>query len=242
MGRIVAFVSGKGGTGKTSMCAAIAACLAAQKKTVLCIDLDVGLRNLDIALGMAKEPLLPFTSLMDGTYDLDKITEHPAIPGLKMLTAPVAAAPEDVDEREFARFLQTCEAAFDFVLLDAPAGIGAGFRLAAKCCGEAVVVTGGDKAALRDGARAAQSLDGVSARVLVNRVSRPMFRKMKATIDDVMDEVSLPLLGLVPEDKTVTLAAAQGTPLILESCKGASLACLRISRRLLGMKEPVKIQ
>ena len=242
MGQILAFVSGKGGTGKTSMCAAVAACLAAQKKTVLCMDLDMGLRNLDLALGLSQEPLLPFTSLMDGTYDLDSVGCHPAIPGLKMLTAPVTAKCADVDPKAFSEFVKRCQDAFDFVLLDAPAGLGAGFRLAVDSCTEAIVVTGGDKAALRDGARAAQELGGVQARVLVNRVSKPMFRKMAQTIDDVMDEVSLPLLGLVPEDKNVTLSAAQGAPLILESRKGASLACLRISRRLLGMKELVKVR
>lgn len=242
MGRILAFVSGKGGTGKTSMCAAVASCLAALNRQVLCIDLDVGLRNLDIAMGMTAEPLLPFTSLMDGTYTHQQVTEHPRIPGLKMLTAPVTASPEDVDGKEFHRFLESVRDSFDFILLDAPAGIGAGFLLAVSCCDEAVVVTGGDKAALRDGARAAQALDGVPARVLVNRVAKPTFRKMRQTVDDVMDDVSLPLLGIVPEDKNVTLASAQGAPLVLESRKGAALACLRIARRILGMKEPLKMR
>lgn len=242
MGRILAFVSGKGGTGKTSMCAAVASCLAALGKQVLCIDLDVGLRNLDIALGMTVEPVLPFTSLMDGTYAPEQVTDHPMIPGLKLLTAPVTAAPEDVDEQDFSRFLQSVRDQFDFILLDAPAGIGAGFRLAANCCDEAVVVTGGDKAALRDGARAAQALGGKPARVLVNRVAKPLFRKMRQTVDDVMDDVSLPLLGIVPEDKNVTLAAAQGVALVLESRKGAAPACLRIAKRLLGEKTPLKVR
>lgn len=242
MGRILAFVSGKGGTGKTSMCAAVAACLAARGGRVLCIDLDVGLRNLDIALGLTREPLLPFSCLMDGTYALEQVTEHPRIPGLKMLTAPHSAQPEDVDAAAFAAFLQRAAEEFDFILLDAPAGIGAGFRLAAGCCQEAVVVTGGDKAALRDGARAAQNLPDVPARILVNRVRRGLLRRMKATVDDMMDEISLPLLGIVPEDKAVTLSAAQGAPLVLESRKGAALACLRIAKRLEGLKEPLKIR
>lgn len=242
MGTILAFVSGKGGTGKTSMCAAMASCLAALEKQVLCIDLDVGLRNLDIAMGMSQEPLLPFTSLTDGTYNLEQVTEHPQIPGLKMLTAPVSASPEDIDENAFAGFMEACREKFDFVLLDAPAGIGAGFRLAVKSCDEAVVVTGGDKAALRDGARAAQALEGKPARVLVNRVEKPMFRKMRQTVDDVMDDVSLPLLGIVPEDKSVTLAAAQGTALVLESRKGAASACLRVAKRLMGLKQPLKMK
>ena len=242
MGRILAFVSGKGGTGKTSMCAAVATCLAARGKTVLCIDLDVGLRNLDIALGLTDEPLLPFSCLMDGSYAPGQISEHPQIPGLKMLTAPASAQPEDVDEEAFQAFLQKSKDQFDFILLDAPAGIGAGFRLAVSCCDEAVVVTGGDKAALRDGASAARHLPDVPARILVNRVHRRLLRKMQATVDDMMDEVSLPLLGIVPEDKAVTLSAAQGMPLVLESRKGAAQACLRIAKRLEGMKVPLTVK
>lgn len=242
MGQILAFVSGKGGTGKTSACAAVASCLAALQKRVLCIDLDVGLRNLDLALGMSAEPLLPFTSLMDGTYTAAQVAAHPAIANLKMLTAPVSAAPEDIDGAEFVKFLTSLREDFDYILLDAPAGIGAGFRLAVDGCDEAVVVTGGDKAALRDGARAAQALGGKKAGVLVNRVTKPMFRKMRQTVDDVMDDVSLPLLGIVPEDKNVTLAAAQGSALVFYSRKGAALACLRIARRILGLREPLKIR
>lgn len=242
MGTVLAFVSGKGGTGKTSMCAAVSACLAAQNKRVLCLDLDVGLRNLDLAMGLTREPLLPFTSLMDGTYGFADVTEHPQIPGLKVLTAPVSLSPEEVDEAAFAEFCKKAAEEFDFVLLDAPAGIGTGFRLASENCSQAVVVTGGDKAALRDGAQAARYLSHVQAAILVNRVEKAVLRKMKANIDDMMDEISLPLLGIVPEDKTVTLAAARGLPLILNSRRGAAAACLRISRRLLGLKEPLKFK
>ena len=242
MGKVLAFVSGKGGTGKTSMCAAIATCLAAMGKQVLCVDLDVGLRNLDLALGMAQEPLLPFTSLMDGTYSLGQVTEHPSVPGLRALTAPVSLAPEQVDAEAFKVFCRACAEAFDFVLLDAPAGIGAGFRLAADACCEAVVVTGGDRAALRDGAHAARCLMGKPARILVNRVERSVLKKMNTNIDDMMDEISLPLLGMAPEDRNVPLASAKGLPLALTGRRGASAACLRMARRLMGMAEPIKLK
>ena len=242
MGKILAFVSGKGGTGKTSMCAAIAVCLAARKKSVLCVDLDVGLRNLDLALGLTGEPLLPFTSLADGTYDFDHLFDHPSVPGLKALTAPVSLQSEEVDAEAFRALCEKAAEVFDFVLLDAPAGIGTLFRLAVDCCHEAVVVTGGDKAALRDGAQAARFLGGKPARILVNRVEKPILRKLNANIDDMMDEISLPLLGIVPEDRNVPLAAGGGQPLILQSRRGAALACLRISGRLMGLKEPLRLR
>lgn len=242
MGEVLAFVSGKGGTGKTSMCAAIATCLSAMDQKVLCIDLDVGLRNLDIALGLAGEGLLPFDRLCAGDYALEDLHAHPKLPNLFVLTAPVNVLPEEIDKASFCAFVTRAKEHFDFILLDAPAGVGELFSLSAQCADSAIVVTGADKATLRDGTRAAQLLGGVPAKILVNRLSEKLLRKTRATIDDMMDEISLPLLGLVPEDETVTLSAAVGSPLILKSRKGAALACLRVARRLLGKKEPISLK
>lgn len=242
MGEVLAFVSGKGGTGKTSMCAAIATCLAAMDHTVLCIDLDVGLRNLDIALGLADEGLLPFDRVCAGDYSLEDLHPHGKIPKLFVLTAPVNTLPEDVDKAAFCAFIASAKERFDYILLDAPAGVGELFQLSAQCANSAIVVTGADKATLRDGTRAAQLLGGVPAKILVNRLSPKLLKKTRATIDDMMDEISLPLLGLVPEDENVTLSAAVGSPLILKSRKGAALAVLRIARRIAGKKEPLKLK
>lgn len=240
MGKILTFVSGKGGTGKTSMCAAIASCLSAMGDRVLCIDADVGLRNLDLALGMSDAASLPFTCLLDESFSPEMLPGEERLRGLRLLTAPVSASVEEIDADAFAEALSRCRDLFDWCLIDAPAGIGAGFRLACGAADEAVLVTGADAAAMRDGARAAQLLpEGLPARVLVNCVSRPMYRRMRKTVDDVMDAVGLPLLGIVPEDDAVPLSAANGLPLVLESAKGASAACLRIARRLKGIKTPL---
>ncbi|MBQ7565521.1 MAG: AAA family ATPase [Oscillospiraceae bacterium] len=242
MGKAVAFVSGKGGTGKTSMCAAVATCLAAMGDRVLCIDMDVGLRDLDLALGMGAEPQLPFTDLADGTYGFDDLQPCPVSENLFLLTAPVTKTFADIDEGAFRAFLDRCRERFDWCLLDAPAGIGAGFRLSAVFADECVIVTGGDDAALRDGAAAASHLrtfTDAPARVLVNRVSPPLLRRMVRTVDDVMDRVGLPLLGIVPEDSRVPLACAKQKPLALYTRKGAASACLRIARRLKGIKTPL---
>ncbi len=240
MGKVLAFVSGKGGTGKTSLCASIATCLAAMGKRVLCVDLDVGLRNLDIALGMTEEAVLPFDCLMRGECSSDQLTDHPRIPNLYLLTAPVNTLPEDVDEDGFFAMISREKENFDFILLDAPAGIGCLFRLCVRCAHEVVVVTGGDKATLRDGARAAQLIGDKPARLLVNRLDPKLFRRLRETVDDIMDEVSLPLLGLVPEDRNVPLSAFRGKPLVLHSRKGAAAATLRVARRLCDLPAPLK--
>ena len=240
MGKILTFVSGKGGTGKTSMCAAVASCLSAMGDRVLCIDADVGLRNLDLALGMSDAAALPFTDVMDGAYAPEELPGEERLRGLRLLTAPVGQSVEEIDADAFRAMLARCREVFDWCLIDAPAGIGAGFRLACGAADEAIVVTGADAAAMRDGARAAQLLpEELPAKVLVNRVSRPMYRKMQKTVDDVMDAVGLPLLGIVPEDEAVPLSAASGLPLVLNGGKGAAAACLRIARRLKGIRTPL---
>ena len=128
---------------------------------------------------------------------------------------------------------------YDWVLIDAPAGVGAGFELAIRFADELVVVCLADPASQRDAARAAElalSRRDVPARLVVNRVSPRLFQKMNATIDDIMDGVGLPLLGIVPDDADVTLAAVEGKPLCQYTFHGAGLACLHIAQRLQGKR------
>ena len=241
MGQIAAVISGKGGTGKTTIAAGVAACLAAEGSRVLAIDLDVGLRNLDISMGMAESAPLSFDDIMSGNYSAQDIAPHPQIPGLYLLTAPVGKAPEAVDPSAFSAFLQSIRSQFDWCILDAPSGLGAGFGLAARDAQQVLVVTNADPASLRDGACAAQALPDTIAqvRLVVNRVNPRSYRKIRTTIDDIMDEVGLPLLGIVPEDFNVPLAAARGVNLALQTKKGAAVACLHIARRLQGRKMPL---
>ena len=239
MGQILAVVSGKGGTGKTSLCAAVACSLAKLGQTVLCIDADIGLRNLDISLGMSQEPALPFSAVMSGEYPLTMAADHPAFPTLRFLTAPVTQTAEDLDAEAFFALLREAKEHFDWVMIDAPAGVGTGFYLAAHKADLAMVVTGGDPAALRDGARTAEALTQISkaeAKIVVNRIRRRFFQKTRFTVDDCMDTVGLPLLGIVPEDEAVYLSAAAGKPLTRSGKKSAREACDHIALRLLGRK------
>ena len=241
MGQVLAVISGKGGTGKTTLSAGIAACLAAEGRRVLAIDLDIGLRNLDISLGMSECAPLSFGEILSGVYDPSQITTHPEIPNLYLLTAPTDRAPEEIDPMAFQAMLDTLRQRFDWCVLDAPAGIGAGFRLATQAADRVIVVSNADPASLRDaGAAASLLLDSAAeVKLVVNRVQARAYRKIKTTIDDIMDGVGLPLLGIVPEDFNVTLAVARGVPLVLQSKKGAAAACLHIARRLEGRKMPL---
>ena len=242
MGQVLAVVSGKGGTGKTSLCAGIACALAEKGERVLCIDCDAGLRNLDISLGMSQEPALPFTSVMDGEYALSQAAQHPVYENLRFLTAPVTRLPEELDADAFDAMLMQAKQEFDWCLVDAPAGVGAGFLMAARKADTAIIVTGGDPAALRDGARTADALEKISraeAKIVVNRISKRYFKKRRFTVDDCMDAVGLPLLGIVPEDEAVCLGAAAGKPLLKSRKSEAAEACRHIALRLTGKKAPL---
>ena len=244
MGQILAVVSGKGGTGKTSVCAAVSMALAAAGQKVLCIDADVGLRNLDISLGLAQEPVIPFTDVMAEIYPLSRATVHPLNPNLHFLTAPVMAQPEDLDKESFRLLLEQARSTYDWCFIDAPAGVGEGFRLAVRWADTALVVCNADPASLRDGARTAQSMELFSdaqPKLIVNRIRRQFFKKLRFTVDDCMDTVGLPLLGIVPDDEAVPLAAGKGKPLYKQASgkKSAAEACRHIATRLMGQKVPL---
>ena len=242
MGELIAIVSGKGGIGKTSLCAGIAQALAESGERVLCIDCDVGMRNLDIALGLSQMGALSFQEALD--YGLEKATQHPSFPSLRFLTAPMNCTVDQVDPDAFGKLLDQTRSQFDYVLLDAPAGIDAGFRLAACHADRIVVVTGSDPASVRDAGRAGQLLMDMgkrNIRIIVNRIDPRMVRAMRLTVDDIMDRTGLPLLGIVPEDYEVVLAAAFETPLLKQTKKGAAAACRRIAKRIQGRRVPVSL-
>ena len=244
MAELIAVLSGKGGTGKTSLCAGIATALAQQGLSVLCIDCDVGLRNLDIALGISEEPSISFMDVCSGEYALSDATIHPVYPTLQFLTAPVSATSDSVDPTAFSEMLDKARKKFRYVFLDAPAGVEAGFKLAAKFADRILVVTGSDPASIRDAARAGELLEVMGkndVRMIVNRINKKRVTYLGLTVDDVMDKAGLPLLGIVPEDENVILAAALDQPLLGYSRKGAAAACRRIAKRILGMSVPVEL-
>lgn len=242
MGELIAILSGKGGTGKTSLCAGIATALAQSGETVLCIDCDIGLRNLDISLGLSQLHALSFREVCSGAYDLAQAARHPKFPNLSFLTAPVNCKAEDIDAAAFGEMLLQARKEFKYVFLDAPAGIDAGFQLCAQYADRVILVTGADPAAVRDAARAGELLELMgkrNVRIIVNRVNAKVYKAVKVTVDDIMDRAGLPLLGIVPDDENVVLSAAFEKPLLMSTKKGAAAACRRIAKRIRGVAESI---
>ena len=244
MGQCIAVVSGKGGTGKTSFTAGVGEALALSGRRVLCLDCDVGLRNLDLALGLSDRALMDFSDVAQGRCSLESaVVEHPRLPGLFLLTAPVRTRGRPVTETQMADLLAEVRKRYDFCLLDAPAGLGTGFLLATASADRAVVVTTTDPSSLRDAQHTVMELERFGSgklHLVVNRVRKKLLRSMHATIDDAIDKAGLPLIGVVPEDDALLLSLTRGTPLLLASSQSpAAWAYRNIAARLQGGRVPL---
>ena len=215
--------------GKTALTAAIAWNLACAGNRVLCIDCQDGFGDLDAYLGLGQLPDLTYAEVCRGLYPLDRATSCLDHKNLRFLAAPSRDA--QVTEAEFAALLQDARQAFDYILLDDPK-----FPLADRW----ILVTQANPAAIRGARRRADSLEVMGAnnmRLIVNAIDKKQMAALKLNVDDVMDAVGLPLLGIVPVDPEFTLSCAAGQP--LRSKKGAGAAVERIARRIKGIQTAV---
>jgi septum site-determining protein MinD len=243
MGKVIVVASGKGGTGKTTSVGAISSCLAALGHKTLCMDCDAGLRNLDIIIGMSDYAVTDFSDVLGGFIGLDEaVTEHPKISGLYFLPAPAFSGPDEFDTNAMSALMTQVREQFDYCLIDSPAGIGPGFRLAAQNAEMAIIVVTGDISSMRDGQRVAEELRGMGieeVRLIINRVNPRNYRRIDTTVDDIIDTVGAKLLGLVEEDEAVYFSSNRETPLILFENRKAALQFLRIAQRITGARIPL---
>ena len=242
MGKVIAVVSGKGGTGKTTTVGAIASCLAALGHKTLCVDCDVGLRNLDISLGMSEFAVMDFSDVVSGYLPLEEAcSEHPVIKGLFFLSAPAWGGFNNADV-VIAPLLDEIRDKFEYCLIDAPAGVSAGFKSGAAGADMAIIVTTGDLSSMRDGQRVVEELDELGIqdiRLLVNRVNPRSFRRAGMTVDSIINTVGVKLIGIIYEDAAVGLAANSEKALVLYDNKRAALQFLRTAQRIRGEEIPL---
>ena len=243
MGQVIAVVSGKGGTGKTSFVSLTGTALSQLGKKTLVLDCDIGLRNLDLYLGLTDRALMDFSDVMAQRASLtDAAVPHPYYPNLYLLTAPVRTDGTELNEAAFAALLRDVRAQFDFCLIDASAGLGRSFRLATKNADRAVVVSTAEPSSLRDAQRTVMELHNFpqgKLHLVVNRVRRKLLKSLHSNIDDAIDAAGLPLLGIVPEDENVPSRLSQGQLHCLCEFAGAPLACRNIAQRLCGERVPL---
>jgi septum site-determining protein MinD len=232
--------SGKGGAGKTTVTAGLSSCLAAMGQRIICVDADIGARNLDIALGMADavSPLDLADALLGRAEPLACLSAHPSIPNLLLLPAPLTESADNLPTERLKPLVEYFASGVDFVLVDCPAGLDKGFENCVGSCAEALLVTTAEPAARRIAAVAGQRLG--EGKLRVNRVKPGhIARDCAPNIDELIDAAGLPLIGLIPEDEMVSAAAHRGHALVFCSKDGAAMAMLRIARRLLGEYIPL---
>ena len=243
VGTIIAVSSGKGGTGKTTSVAAISSCLAVLGHRTLCIDFDTGLGNLDLALNMTDFTVMDYMDVIAGKMDIRAAcSESPEIPNLFFLSAPINKQSEESDRSAIVEMFDKIRNNFEFCLIDAPPGIGTGFDLAHCNVDMSIIVTTGELPSIRDAARAAGSLreKGITnLRLLVTRVSRAKFKRIRTTIDDVIDSTGVQLIGIVAEDKSIYRALHVGVPLVLYNKRKAAYDYLDVALRLKGEDVPL---
>jgi len=244
MGKIIAVASGKGGTGKTTAVAALSSCLAVLGHKTLCIDFDAGLRNLDLALCMTDFAIMDYMDVVSGRLNLKAAcSESGEIPNLFFLSAPAAGVPDDIDKPALEKMFDDIRNDFDYCLIDAPAGLGTGFKLAHSNVDMTIIVTTGDIASMRDcnrTASAARQMGVKNLRLLVNRFIPKNLKYIRTTIDDIIDTIGVQLLGLIPEDRNVFLALHENIPLILFRKRVSAYDFLDAARRITGEDVPLQ--
>ena len=244
MGKMIIIASGKGGTGKTTVTSHVGAALASKGRLTAVVDADAGFRNLDIALGLESNIVYDYSDFINDRVAFDDIlVKSSDLENLYFVAAPQSEQTTDFDEERTELFWQSLKNRFDFVLADAPAGMGDGFMFAAKYADEAIIVSLAETASLSDADRVIAELEELGVemvRLILNRINPELIeQKILMNVDDCMDVLSIPLLGIVPEDRSVTVSMTSGAPLMAAESFGAGMAFSNIADRLLGNQVPV---
>lgn len=242
MGEVCVITSGKGGVGKTTTSANVGVALAAAGERVLLVDTDIGLRNLDVALGMENRIVYDLVDVMDGRCapDAALVTDR-RYPGLWLLPAPQGSGKSAVSPADMLRLLQPLRPRFDRILVDCPAGVGQGFRNAVAGADQAVLVTVPEVSAVRDALHTAELLGGmrIPARLLVNRYRADLVRRgVMMDMASLLDILDMDLLGIVPEDVQVLAGNNLGRP-AAEGRRRSAQTYARIAARLRGEAIPI---
>lgn len=240
------FASGKGGSGKSTLCAGIAAALALSGRRVIAWDADLLMRNLDIYTGLYENALFDLSDVLAGRKSPEKaLTPHPEIPGLFLLAAPAGKlSPGEEDMRRVAKELMPL---CDYLLVDGPAGIGASFRLAAAAAERAIVVSTADLSSVGDAARAVSELESMGFQKLflaANRVDpREISRGFGLNLDRMIDRAGIPMIGFVREDREI-LRLSQNVAALMRKKRPspASRDMTDIARRLTGERVPLPLR
>ena len=244
MGEVIVITSGKGGVGKTTTTANIGIGLSRRGKKVMVIDTDLGLRNLDVVLGLENRIVYNIVDVIEGSCRLKQaLIKDKRFPELYLLPSAQTKDKTSVSPEQMKKLIDDIRDDFDFILLDCPAGIEQGFQNAIAGADRAIVVTTPEVSAIRDADRIIGLLETSGIRkneLLINRLRIDMVKRGDMmSVEDVTEILAVDLLGVIPDDEQVVIATNQGEPVVGEDGLAGS-SYMNICRRLLGEEIPIE--
>ncbi|MEC4985989.1 MAG: septum site-determining protein MinD [Oscillatoria sp. PMC 1068.18] len=244
MSRIIVITSGKGGVGKTTVTANLGAAIALQGRKVALVDADFGLRNLDLLLGLENRIVYTAVEVMARECRLEQaLVKDKRLNGLVLLPAAQNRNKESITPEQMKLLVNALTKRYEYVIVDCPAGIEMGFRNAIAAASEAIIVTTPEVAAVRDADRVVGLLEAHGIKqinLIVNRLKPEMVQLHDMmSVEDVLEILAIPLLGIVPDDERIIVSSNRGEPLVLNSDTSLpAIAFNNIARRLEGEKVP----
>ncbi|NPV43208.1 MAG: septum site-determining protein MinD [Firmicutes bacterium] len=244
MGQVIVITSGKGGVGKTTTTANIGTALALLNKKVVLVDSDIGLRNLDVVMGLENRIVYDLVDVVEGMCRLRQaLIKDKRFEELYLLPAAQTKDKTAVSPEQMKELCEKLRPDYDYILIDSPAGIEQGFKNAIAGADKAIIVTTPEVAAVRDADRIIGLLEAAelyNPQLIINRIRADMVKKGDMMdIDDMIDILAIDLLGVVPEDEKIVISTNKGEPAVLDSGSKAGQAYKNISRRLEGENVPL---
>ena len=242
--RVIVITSGKGGVGKTTTTANIGAALAEKGHKVLLIDTDIGLRNLDVVMGLENRIVYDLIDVIEGRCRISQaLIKDKRCQNLVLLPAAQIRDKNDVNVDQMKELISSLKDSFDYILIDCPAGIEQGFKNAIAAANEAIVVTTPEVSATRDADRIIGLLEAAgikNPRLVINRLRIDMVKdKNMLSVEDILDILAVKLLGVVPDDENVVISTNKGEPLVYKGDSLAAKAFKNIASRIEGVEVPL---
>lgn len=241
--RVITITSGKGGVGKTTTTANVSVALALLGKRVVCMDADIGLRNLDVVLGLENRIVYDVVDVIEGRCKLRQaLIKDKRLSELYLLPASQKRDKSSVRPEDIIKVVNDLRPDHDFILIDSAAGIEEGFRTAIAPADEVIIVTNPEVSAVRDADRIVGLVEAAEkgpARLIVNRLKPDLIQRGDALdTSDVLDILAIDLIGVVPEDESVLISTNHGLPAAFDEKSRAGLSFRNIARRLTGEDVP----
>ncbi|WP_139990976.1 MULTISPECIES: septum site-determining protein MinD [Paenibacillus] len=245
MGEAIVVTSGKGGVGKTTTSANLGTALALLGKKVCMVDTDIGLRNLDVVMGLENRIIYDLVDVAEGRCRLNQaLVKDKRFDELYMLPAAQTKDKDSVTPEQVRNMILELKKDHDYVIIDCPAGIEHGFRNAIAGADRAIVITTPENAAVRDADRVIGLLEQekIPSKLIINRIRQNMMKTGEMLdIDEICQVLAVDLVGIVPDDEKVISAANNGEPTVMNPASRAAIAYRNIARRILGDMVPLML-